>query len=175
MKSRRGLSPFSIGAALVVAGSAWVAIAFSDNEKASGSFDVEARGTASLELDFEAQGTGFYIITVPDYSNRVVVFAKVLDPAGNPVSEESITTKMSVNYFETGAPGKYTLAMSNSSNERRTVQAELGDTGMSELVAPFAVGSAGLVLVSLSGYSRLRRRYLSNNNYRTSQPEDSSS
>jgi hypothetical protein len=174
MKSRRGLSPFSIGAALVMAGSAWVAIAFSDNEKASGSFDVEARGTASLELDFDAQGTGFYIITIPEYSNHVVVFTKVRDPAGNSVSAESITTKMSVNYFQAGEPGKYTLAMSNSSNERWTVQAELGNTGMQELVAPFAIGSAGLVLVSLSGYARLRRRHL-NNNYRTSQPEDSSS
>lgn len=157
----------------MLAGSTWVAIAFSDNEKASGSFDVKARETANLELDFEVQGTGFYIITIPDYSNHVVVFAEVLDPAGDPVSAESITTKMFVNYFEAGAPGKYTLAMSNSSNEQRIVHAEFGNTRMPELVAPFAIGSAGLVLVSLSGYARLRRHYLSS--YRASQPEDSSS
>lgn len=169
MGRKRLPTPFLLGAALFAAGSAWVVVAFSDNEKASSSVDVEARGTTTLELDFMGAGTGFYVITIPDYSNDVVVYAKVTGPAGNLVSAESITTKTSVNYFEAGQPGRYTLAATNSSNERRTVQAELGNTGITELVAPFLAGSAGLVLVSLSAYRRMKRR-----SYRTSQPEDSS-
>ena len=169
--NRRLPSPFMLGAALLVAGSAWAAVAFSDNEKTSGSVDVKARETASIELDFKDAGTGFYVITIPDYSGDFMVYAKVRDPAGNLVSAESITTKTAVNYFEAGQPGRYTLAATNSSDECRTLQVEFGNTGIIELVAPLSAGSAGLVLLSLSAYARMKRRHGS---YRTSQPEDSS-
>jgi hypothetical protein len=175
MGTKRLPTPFLLGAALFAAGSAWAAAAFSDNEKTSSSADVEARGTTTLELDFGGAGTGFYVVTIADYSNDVVVYAKVTGPAGNLVSAESITTKTSVNYFEAGQPGRYTLAATNSSNERRTVQAELGNAGMEELIAPFLAGSAGLVLLSFSAYARMKRRSNSYSySYRTSQPEDSS-
>lgn len=170
MGRKRFPTPFLLGVALFAAGSVWAAIAFSDNEKTSSSVDLEARETSTLELDFKDEGTGFYVITIPEYSNDLVVYAKVTGPAGNLVSAESITTKMSVNYFEAGQPGRYTLAATNSSNERRTVQVEFGNTGVTELVAPFLAGSAGLVLLSLSAYARMKRR----SGYRTSQPEDSS-
>ncbi|MBI3622792.1 hypothetical protein HY212_01765 [Candidatus Pacearchaeota archaeon] len=163
----RKLTPFRIGLSLMVIGSVWVALAFSFAEKTSQELTVGTKESTSIDLDLKNKGLGFYKITIPNYSKETVL-VKVLDPQGNVVDLKRIGTKMSVNYFEFSYTGKYTLEMTNLSENPIQIKAEFGNTKSVEFTFPSFIALIGACLIVWSGYKRLR-------NYSTAQPEENKS
>jgi hypothetical protein len=161
----KGIWPFRLGLILVFLGSASTAIIFASGEKANGSVTIYPGKTAALSvtLDHSRGGVGYYVITVPNYSKYVTAFVKVTDSKGQVIGSNTIATKMSVNYFEFTQDGMYTLTFTNASQSSLFTEIDFGNAMLFDLIAPFLTGSAGLILVSLAGYRRLR-------NYNISQP-----
>ena len=161
------LTPFRIGLLFMVIGSIWVALAFSTAEKTYQDLNLGIKENANLDLDLKNKGLGFYKITIPNYS-RETVLVKVLDPQGAILDLKRIETKMSVNYFEFSYTGKYTLEMTNLSENPIQIKAEFGNTKSAEFTFPSFIALIGACLIVWSGYKRLR-------NYSTAHPEENKS
>ena len=166
-KCMRKLTPFRIGLSLMLIGSIWTALSFSTAEKISQDLNLDIKDTANLNLSLEDKGLGFYKITVPNYSKETVL-VKVLDPQGNMMDLKRIETKMSVNYFEFSYTGKYTLEITNFSENSIQIKAEFGNTKSVEFTFPSVITLMGACLIVWSGYKRLR-------NYSTAHPEENKS
>jgi|SRR5256885_472651 len=163
----RKLTPFRIGLSLMAIGSIWMALAFSTAEKTSQDLSIGTKENVNLNLDLKGKGLGFYKITIPDYSKEIVL-VKVLDPQGNMMDLKRIETKMSVNYFEFSYTGKYTLEITNFSENPIQIEAEFGDTKSAEFTFPSFIALIGACLIVWSGYKRLQ-------NYSTAHPEENKS
>ena len=163
----RKLTPFRIGLSLMAIGSIWMALAFSTAEKTSQDLSIGTKENVNLNLDLKGKGLGFYKITIPDYSKEIVL-VKVLDPQGNMMDLKRIETKMSVNYFEFSYTGKYTLEITNFSENPIQIEAEFGDTKSAEFTFPSFIALIGACLIAWSGYKRLQ-------NYSTAHPEENKS
>ena len=151
----------------MIVGSVWVALAFSIAEKTSQDLTINTKESANIDLDLKNKGLGFYKITIPNYSKETVL-VKVLDPQENLVDLKRIGTKMSVNYFEFSYTGKYTLEMTNLSDNPIQIEAEFGNTKSVEFTFPASITLIGACLIVWSGYKKLR-------NYSTAQPEENKS
>jgi hypothetical protein len=160
----RKLTPFRIGLLLIIIGSIWVAFAFSTAEKISQDLSIGTKESANLYLDLKDKGLGFYKITIPNYSKETVL-VKVSDPQGNVIDLKRIETKMSVNYFEFSYAGRYTLEMTNFSEDPIQVKVEFGNTKAIEIILPLAMVFIGACFLVWSGYKRLQ-------NYSTAHPEE---
>lgn len=158
------LTPFRIGIALILIGSIWIALSFSTTEKTSQDLSIDTKKSANLDLDLENKGLGFYKITIPDYS-RETILVKVLDPQGEVLDLKRIETKMSVNYFEFSYTGKYTLEITNLSENSIQIKAEFGNTKADEFAFPSVMAFIGALLIVWSGYKKLQ-------NYSTAHPEE---
>jgi len=163
----RKLTPFRIGLSLMAIGSIWMALAFSTAEKTSQDLSIGTKENVNLNLDLKGKGLGFYKITIPDYSKEIVL-VKVLDPQGNMMDLKRIETKMSVNYFEFSYTGKYTLEITNFSENPIQIEAEFGDTKSAEFTFPSFIALIGACLIVWSGYKKLQ-------NYSTAHPEENKS
>jgi hypothetical protein len=163
----RKLAPFRIGLALMIIGSIWVALAFSTAEKTSQDLNIGTKESANIDLDLKNKGLGFYKITIPNYSKETIL-VKVLDPQGNMIDLKQIGTKMSVNYFEFSYTGKYTLEITNLSENSIQIEAEFGNTKSTDFTFPSCIAFIGACLIVWSGYKRLR-------NYSTAHPEENKS
>ncbi|HWY34442.1 MAG TPA: hypothetical protein VNX68_07330 [Nitrosopumilaceae archaeon] len=163
----RKLTPFRIGLPLIIIGSIWVALAFSTAEKTSQDMNLGTKESASIDLDLKNAGLGFYKITIPNYSKEAIL-VKVLDPQGNMMDLKRIGTKMSVNYFEFSYTGKYTLEITNLSENPIQIEAEFGNTKSTDFTFPSSIALIGACLIVWSGYKRLR-------NYSTAHPEENKS
>ncbi len=160
----RKLTPFGIGLSLMIIGSIWVALAFSTAEKTSQDLSIGPKENVNIDLDFKDKGLGFYKITIPNYSKETVL-VKVLDSQGDVINLKRIETKMSVNYFEFDYGGKYTLEVTNFSENPTQVKAEFGNTKAGEITLPAVMTFIGASFLVWSGYKRLR-------NYSTAHPEE---
>jgi hypothetical protein len=151
----------------MIIGSIWVALAFSTAEKTSQDLSIGTKENVNIDLDLKGKGLGFYKITIPNYSKETIL-VKVLDPQGSMVDLKRIGTKMSVNYFEFSYTGKYTLEMTNLSENPIQIKAEFGNTRSTEFTFPSVIALTGACLIVWSGYKRLR-------DYSTAQPEENKS
>ncbi len=161
------LTPFRIGLSLMIIGSIWVVFAFSTAEKTSQDLNIGTKESASIDLDLKNKGLGFYKITIPSYSKETIL-VKILDPQGSMVDLKRIGTKMSVNYFEFSYTGKYTLEITNLSENPMQIKAEFGNTKAIEFTFPSFISLIGTCLIVWSSYKRLR-------NYSTAHPEENKS
>jgi len=160
----RKLTPFRIGLSLMLIGSIWTALSFSTAEKISQDLNLDIKESANLSLSLEDKGLGFYKITIPNYSKETVL-VKVLDPQGNVMDLKRVETKMSVNYFEFSYTGKYTLEMTNLSENPIQIKAELGNTKTGDITLPVVMTFVGAFFLVWFGYKRLQ-------NYSTAHPEE---
>src|SRR5438445_10724777 len=160
-------TPFRIGLSLMIIGSVWVALAFSTTEKISKDLNIDTKENANVDLDLKNKGLGFYKITIPNYSKETIL-VRVLDPQGSIIDLKRIGTKMSVNYFEFSYTGKYTLEITNLSENPIQIEAEFGDTKSAEFTFPSFIALIGACLIVWSGYKRLQ-------NYSTAHPEENKS
>jgi len=151
----------------MVIGSIWVALAFSTTEKISQDLSIGTKESVNLDLDLKDKGLGFYKIIIPSYSKETLL-VKVLDPQGNMIDLKRIETKMSVNYFEFSYAGRYTLEITNLSENPIQIDAEFGNTKAVEFTFPSFIALIGVCLIVWSGYKRLR-------DYSTAQPEENKS
>ncbi|HYL66097.1 MAG TPA: hypothetical protein VEU72_02985 [Nitrosopumilaceae archaeon] len=163
----RKLTPFRIGLSLMIIGSIWITLAFSIAEKTSQDLNIGTKESASVDLDLKNNGLGFYKITIPNYSKETIL-VKVLDPQGNTMDLKRIGTKMSVNYFEFSYTGKYTLEITNLSENPIQIEAEFGNTKSTDFTFPSFIAFIGACLIVWSGYKRLQ-------NYSTAHPEENKS
>jgi hypothetical protein len=161
------LTLFRIGFSLMIIGSIWVAFAFSTAEKISQDLTIGTKESSSIDLDLKNKGLGFYKITIPNYSKETILI-KVSDPQGTTIDLKRIGTKMSVNYFEFSYTGKYTLEITNLSENPIQIKAEFGNTKAVEFTFPSCIALIGACLIVWSGYKRLR-------NYSTAHPEENKS
>ena len=161
------LTTFRIGLSLMIIGSIWVALTFSTAEKTSQDLSISTKESVNIDLDLKGKGLGFYKITIPNYSKESVL-VKVSDSQGNVIDLKRIETKMSVNYFEFSYTGKYTLEMTNLSDNPIQIEAEFGNTKSIEFTFPSFIALIGACLIVWSGYKKLR-------NYSTAQPEENKS
>ena len=160
-------TPFRIGLSLMIIGSIWIALAFSTADKISQELEISTKESVNLDLDLKDKGLGFYKITIPNYSKETIL-VKVLDPQGNMMDLKRIVTKMAVNYFEFNYAGRYTLEITNLSENPIQIDAEFGDTKAVEFTFPSFITLIGACLIAWSGYKRLR-------DYSTAQPEENKS
>jgi hypothetical protein len=160
----RKLTPFRIGLSLIAIGSIWIASIFSTAEKISQDLNLGIKESTSLDLNLKGKGLGFYKITIPDYSKEIVN-VKVFDSQGDFINLKRIDTKMSVNYFEFEYSGKYTMEMTNFSENPIQLKVEFGNTKAGEYTFPSGMVLIGAFFLVWSGYQRLR-------NYSTAHPEE---
>ena len=163
----RKLTLFRIGLSLMIIGSIWVAFTFSIAEKISQDLNITAKESTNINLDLKNNGLGFYKITIPNYSKETIL-VKVLDPQGSTIDLKRIETKMSVNYFEFSYTGKYTLEITNLSENALQIMVEFGNTKSAEFAFPSFMALIGACLIVWSGYKRLR-------SYSTAHPEENKS
>ena len=157
-------SPFKIGITLVVIASIWLGVLFSGNEKVSLSTKLNVKEITTIDLYLTKSGLGYYTITIPEYAKHVL-FVQILDPFGNVIADKKIATKMSVDYFRFLDTGKYTMEITNFSEEPVSIEASLGDTTTDQLLIPAIIVFFGAVIVVYSGYRKL-------SNQSTAQPEE---
>jgi len=150
----------------MVVGSIWVGLVFFTTEKISQDLNLSIKENVDVDLYLKGKGLGFYKITIPDYS-RETVLVKVFDPQGELINLKRIETKVSVNYFEFDYSGKYTLEVTNLSENPIQLEAEFGNTKAGEITIPAAMTFIGAFFLVWSGYRRLR-------NYNTAHPEENS-
>jgi hypothetical protein len=167
MRHMKKITSFRIGMLMMIIGSIWVAFAFSSAEKVSQDLNIDAKESASIDLDLKNKGLGFYKITIPNYSKEIIL-VKISDPQGNTMDLKRIGTKMSVNYFEFSYTGKYTLEITNLSENAIQIMAEFGNTKSVEFTFPSIIAFIGACLMVWSGYKRLQ-------NYSTAHPEENKS
>lgn len=157
-------SSFKIGITLVVIASIWIWVLFSGSEKVSLSTELNAKEITTVDLYLTKSGLGYYTITIPEYAKHVL-FVQILDPHGNIIADKKIETKMSVDYFKFLDTGKYTMEITNFSEELVSIEASLGDTTISQLMIPAIIVFFGAVIVVYSGYRKL-------SDQSTAQPEE---
>ncbi len=157
-------SSFKIGITLVVIASIWIWVLFSGSEKVSLSTELNAKEITTVDLYLTKSGLGYYTITIPEYAKHVL-FVQILDPHGNVIADKKIETKMSVDYFKFLDTGKYTMEITNFSEESVSIEASLGDTTISQLMIPAIIVFFGAVIVVYSGYRKL-------SDQSTAQPEE---
>ena len=157
-------SSFKIGITLVAIASIWIWVLFSASEKILSNTELNVKETDTIDLYLEKNGLGYYTITIPDYSKHVL-FVQILDPHGNVIADKRIKTKESVDYFRFSDTGKYTMEITNFSEEPVSIEVNLGNTGVSQLTIPALIAFFGATILVYSGYKKL-------SNQSTAQPEE---
>ncbi len=157
------LSLFKIGLILSIIGVVLVGYGFYEGEKISQTFLLDTEQTKSLDLRLQDSGIGFYKISVPDLGDSV--FIQIVDSQHNVLADKKIETKTAVNYFDFENSNVYTLKVTNLSDHQISVQIEFGDINLSQIRYPGIVFYVGVILIMISGYSRLK-------NYKIAQPDE---
>lgn len=160
----RKYSSFKIGITLVIIASIWIWVLFSNSEKVSLSTELNVKEITTIDLYLTKSGLGYYTIIIPEYT-RHILFVQILDPHGNVIADKKIETKMSVNYFRFSDAGKYTLEITNFSEKSVSIEVNLGDAIVSQLMIPAIMAFFGAIVIVYSGYRKL-------SNQSTAQPEE---
>lgn len=159
-------SLFKIGLIIGIIGVVFSGYLFYQSEKISETLSLDVGQTKSVTLELDESGIGFYKISVPELGDSV--FAQVVDSQQNILADKKIQTKAAVNYFDFEYSDVYTLKVTNLSEYAIPVEAELGDTSVSEMRYSGIVVLAGSVIMVVSGYQRLK-------NYKIAQPDENNS
>ena len=158
------LSLFRVGLIIAIIGVVWIGFAFSEGEKIFKVFSLNEEQRVTMNIQLQAFGIGYYKISIPEYSQNTL-FVQILDPNENIITDKKIETKMSVNYFEITENGQYLLKITNISENPIKLEVELGDSNSSKMIYPGVILVAGIMLMIISGYRRLR-------NYSIAQPDE---
>ena len=117
-----------------------------------------------MNLDFVGEDIGYYKVFMPEFAGDEI-FAQVLDSSDNVISEQSIHTKMSVGYFDYEKAGKYTIKITNISENQINLQVEFGDTNSQNMIPAGVVILVGSVMIIVASYMRLK-------NYKIEHPDE---
>ena len=142
-------SSFKIGITLVCIASIWIWALFSGSEKVSLSTELNVKEITAINLHLTKSGLGYYTITIPEYSKHIL-FVQILDPHENVITDKKIESKMSVNYFKFSDTGKYTMEITNFSEEPALIEVNLGDTTASQLMVPAIIVFFGATIIVYS-------------------------
>lgn len=160
------LTLFRMGLALVVLGSVWIALIFSNADKSFGDSLLGASESSNTSVKVNGNGIGFYSISSNNYQNNLV--AKIIDSHGNYLDIKKITNKITVNYFRFDHSNEVTLEVTNLSQNPVQVSIVVGNTKAYENTIPATLLFIGCCVLMLSGYRRLRH-------YITAQPDENNS
>lgn len=148
------LTVFRVGLIAIAIGGIWTGTVFESSIKTENNFDLDKTGSASMALDLDGSGIGFYEIFSDQYNNSILV--KVLDSGGNYIAMKTITNKGTINYFSYDHSGQYALELTNLSSNPVHLTVEFGDTKYQGLGISLSIVLGGALLLLLSGYLRLR-------------------
>ena len=133
------------------------------NDKISEIFILKATQTGIYEIYLNGEDIGFYKISVRELGESV--FAQILNPQGNIISDKKLETRLAINYFDIKESGTYMIKITNLNKHNLIVEMEMGQINISELRNPGIVLMIGIMLMTLSGYRKLK-------NYNIAQPEE---
>jgi len=159
-----GYSLFQIGLAITVIGIGSCAYVFTEGQKATEQFGLEPAQTKSAGQHLMGADTGFFRVYSPNFSGEAV-FVQVLDPDGNIIADKKIETRMAINYFEIGQDGIFTVKATNLSGDPAYFEIEYGQTGAGQLRYPGTAILAGVVIMVMASYRRLK-------DYSMAQPDE---
>jgi len=157
------LSALKIGMVLVIIGSVWTGIIFSNAIKESKNIVLERLDSAKISVDLTGDGIGYYVISTDSYNN--ILLAKILDSQGHYIDIKRITNKITVNYFPFDRTGDFSLEITNFDDRQVKLATEIGDTKFQGFVIPASIVLLGTILLVFSGYKKLYA-------YITAQPDE---
>ena len=157
---------FKTGLALVILGSVWIALIFSNADKSFGDSYLAASESGITSVKLNGNGIGFYSISSSNYQNDLV--AKIIDVHGNYLDIKKITNKITVNYFRFDHSNEITLEVTNLSQNPVHISIVVGNTKAYENTVPAILLFIGCCVLMLSGYRKLRH-------YITAQPDENNS
>lgn len=141
----------------------WISFVFLQGDKISEEFVLKSTNSYDMELSFSGKDIGYYKIFMPEFTGEQV-FVQILDDNLNVISEENIQTKMSVGYFDFEKSGKYTLRISNLSENQVNLDIEFGETNSETMIPPGIMILIGVVMIIVMSYVKLK-------NYNIEQPD----
>jgi len=148
---------------LSMIGMIWISFVFLQGDKTSENIVIESTISHNLSLNFKGNGIGYYKVFMPEFAGNQV-FAQILDKNNNIISEKNIQTKLSVGYFNFEKSGKYTIKITNPSEDRVNLQIELGDTNSEVIILPGIMILVGSIMIMTTSYVKLK-------NYRIEHPD----
>jgi len=159
-----GHSLFRLGLAIAVIGIGSCAYVFTEGQKTTEPFGLEPAQTKSAEQHLRGADTGFFRVYSPNFRGEAV-FVQVVDPDGNIIADKKIETRMAVNYFEIGRDGIFTIKATNLSGNPIYFEIEYGQTNAEQLLYPGTVILAGVIIMAMASYRRLK-------DYSMAQPDE---
>ena len=133
-----------IGTVLTIFGIIWIGFLYSESTKISQIMELEVLETDSVIMDFEGAGIGFYKIELPKLGDSI--FVQILDSNGI-ITDKKIETKLAINYFEFSSSQRYTMKITNLSQEQILINSEFGDTNSDEMIIPGVMVLIGMLFV----------------------------
>jgi len=155
---------FKVGLILTIIGAVWLGVVFWQTQKVSESFNLEPAQTVTLDIMLQDSGVAFYKIFMPDFVDDAL-FVQIIDSKGNVIVDKRIETKMAINYFDFDYSGKYTLKVTNFSEDTKIIEVEVGDINIIDMRIPGIAMIIGLLIIIISFFRKLQ-------NYSTAQPEE---
>ncbi len=154
---------FRLGIFLIIIGSAWSAVIFSQTSKETADFSLDNSNSGTMAIKLKESGIGFYFISSESYKNNIL--AKIIDPHGNLLDIRKITNKVTIDYFRFEHVDQVTLEITNLSDTPVKLSATLGDTKINEITPPTVLIFSGAVILVVIGYNKLK-------NYITAHPDE---
>ena len=133
------------------------------SDKMSEIFILQTAQTGVYEIYLNGEDVGFYKVSVPKLGESV--FAQILNPQGNIISDKKLETKLAINYFDIKESGIYTIKITNLNERPLMLEMEVGQINALELRNPGIIMMIGVMLIALSGYRKLK-------NYNIAQPDE---
>ena len=156
------LNLLKIGTILTILGIIWIGFLYSESTKISQIMELEVLETDSVIMDFEGAGIGFYKIELPKLGDSI--FVQILDSNGI-ITDKKIETKLAINYFEFSSSQRYTMKITNLSQEQILINSEFGDTNSDEMIIPGVMVLIGMLFVVFEFFKKL-------NNHKIAQPDE---
>ena len=156
-------SIFKISLGLIIIGTIWIGFTTIESDKISENFTLQIAQTGEYDMYLKGEDVGYYKVTVSDLTDSL--FAQILNPQGNIISDKKIETRMTINYFDIKENGTYTLKITNPNERSLEIDLEIGYINTLELTNPGIILMIGIVLMMFLGYKKLR-------DYNIAQPEE---
>ena len=158
------ISLFKLGIVLSIAGMILISVVFLEGNRTTEEFLLEQSNSHSVKLGFDGEGIGYYKIFMPEFSGEEV-FVQVLDDNKNIISEQSVHTKMSVEYFDFGKSEEYSINIANISKNPINMIVEFGNTNSHNMIPSGVMILVGAVLIIIASYIKLK-------NYKIEHPDE---
>ncbi|WP_182132645.1 hypothetical protein [Nitrosopumilus sp. b1] len=147
---------------MTILGIVWIGFLYSEGTKISHTMELGVLETDSMILNFKGDGIGFYKIELPKLGDSV--FVQILDSNGI-ISDKKIETKLAINYFEFSSNQRYTMKITNLSQEQILINSEFGDTNSDDMIVPGLMVLIGMMIIVFEFYRKL-------NNYKIAHPDE---